>query len=245
MRIGLAIARVEQIFREAARDVEEHDVFERLSELLDPCLEHLECAVEDPWVAFEHAGAGFAEQLDRRGVGRRDRRRRPRPSEDRRLTENASPLEDPQEDLASLDVLSNELHRALDHDVEIARRIAAVIDDLVTLEASQLRLREQLDQLRVGELVHRQAVSEASRDRQQVRVLHVPGSGYAARQAGQRATKGCRPYVIASAMCSFARWSHGTAIIAGPPRSSACRSVGRRSFALSTAYPATPKACAS
>ena len=61
--------------------------------------------------------------------------------------------------------------------MEIARRIAAVVDDLIPLETAQLRLREQLRKLRVGELVHRQAIGEATRDDHKI---HRRGQGYAA-----------------------------------------------------------------
>jgi len=42
--------------------------------------------------------------------------------------------------------------------------IAPVIDDLVALEVAELRLREQLRQLRIGQLVHREAIGETARD---------------------------------------------------------------------------------
>jgi hypothetical protein len=69
VRVRLPFTRVEQIFGEAARHVEQHHVLERLRELLDARFEHLERAVQDPRIPLEHARAGLAQQLDRDGAG--------------------------------------------------------------------------------------------------------------------------------------------------------------------------------
>src|SRR5256886_8233943 len=157
---------IEEALRDAARYVEEHEVF-------DPAGGTAHGASEESKDLPDRARASL---YDPEKVITRDRhdlrlaecgdRGRPRGVvEERELAEDRAVALNRDDDLVSCLVRDRDLHRARRDDVEMPRRVITMENDLVACEPARTDVRRDLFAFRVGERAEDRHASENARDR--------------------------------------------------------------------------------